>query len=988
MKKKTSHTTIMTTLENNLCISCGLCKLVCPVDCIEMVWTDKSCWEPKIDDSKCTKCGMCLNVCPNSSKNLNKSAKKALEFKEEYGLSDSLGNKFAITWDNRDDVREKSPSGGTSTSLLENMLKNNLVDCVVVARPVDGKIGEPHFETFVCRDSKDLFESRCSAYGPLRYDLVLAEVADRNETCAITVLPCLMRGISNLPEKYRKCIKYTIGIMCSHCVNDQFGDFLAVGNGIKASDTFSINYRNNKNIPDANAYNTNFNIKDKKEICTPRLTNGFTKVWREYFFAREACLYCPDFYVADADISVKDAWGRLSVEPLGITLAIVRNSEIDDLLKNLSDDNKIYYEECDSSEIKDSQNPTAAYKQIDFVTRWKHNKLLKKSDIVLKEKQNVLVKKDFLKKRRTLRLTSSLAAKLGCSTFAKCHKVLSLLSSVLNSVTKSFQLTWRFLYRCFVAIWGGFIRFIGLREPRDTSFCRYNVKEIAFLNKLTPNSFRRSSAFAVPDYGSTKTIDATKNENIIKECILENNACSGDGSSSKDATKDVIINKECGLENNDCSGDGSSPKTITNESSNTKSKLKILITGGYGYGNVGDEAQLGANIRRWQDLTDCSIKVFSPNPEYTSKHHGVESCWAPRVVLFNSNMSGDYGSSNKAFEKTFRKKKRRLLLSARFLRAGINLQFTSLEEAEMLNTIKQADVLHVSGGGFLTGMTRSRLWETALVMRLAYLLGTPVILTGQTIGVFKSQQDIKLTKWGLEKAQYISLRDKEESEKDLKSIGISGKHVQSTFDDALFCDKIDDEISENILKEQLPESKKYVVANFHYWGQSITMQKKASKRFAELCDHIVEKYDLQIMFVPMALSDEEAEQAVIRHMKSQNAVILKYNYDYKVARGVISKAEFLLTMKHHPIIFAHGEGVPVVSVTLDDYYYRKNLGAMQNCGQEKYCLQSGEFFSEDAENIIDALYSKLIIERSNIHKYLDSVRGLNDQAQRLFLKES
>ncbi len=946
MQTKTC-TTIITTLTNDLCISCGLCKLVCPVNCIQMIWTAKSCWEPKIDESKCTKCGMCLNVCPNSSNNLNKSAEKASELKEQYGLSDSPQNKFAITWDSRENFREKSPSGGTCTSLLEHMLENSIVDCAVVARPVDGKIGEPHFETFVCRDVEQLFESRCSAYGPLRYDLVISEIAERDEKCVITVLPCLMRGISNLPDKYRKCIKYTVGIMCSHCVTDQFGDFLAAKHGIKKADVFSINYRDNKNIPDADSFNTCFNVQNKKEICSSRWTNGFTKAWREYFFAREGCLYCPDFYVADADISVKDAWGRLSADPLGITLAIVRNNEIADLLKNLSGDHKIYYEECESSEIKNSQNVTAVFKQVDFITRWKHHKLLKKSDVVLKEKQNGSAKKDFLKKRRTLRFTSSAASKIGCSAFFKCQKVLSIFVSVLETAAKVFNSICKFLYRSFVSIWGAFVRFIGFREPRNTSFCRYGAKETAILNTVSQNSFRRS------------TSDASTGETINKELVLKDNDCSGDGSSSRDSQ--LRFNSE-----------------------NSTSKLKVLITGGYGYGNVGDEAQLGANIIRWKNLTDCYIKVFSPNPEYTANHHGVESCWAPRVVLFNSNLSGDYGSSNKAFEKTFRKKKRKMILSARFLRAGINLQFTSLEEADMLKQIKEADILHVSGGGFLTGMTRSRLWETALVIRLAHLLGTPVILTGQTIGVFKSKKDKKLAKWGLEKAQYISVRDKEESEKDLKSIGVFGKHVESTFDDALFCEKVSDEITEYILKEQLPDAgKPYLIANFHYWGQSITIQKKAAKRFAQLCDYIIEKYDFQIMFVPMVPSDEEAEQAVINNMKSKKAAVLKYNYDYKTARGLISKAEFLLTMKHHPIIFAHGEGVPAICVTLDDYYYRKNLGAMQNAGQEKYCIEEVKFFSDHAENIIDGMFDNLKIEREKIVNYNENVaktkeRGIID----------
>jgi coenzyme F420-reducing hydrogenase beta subunit len=409
--------TVNTILENNLCISCGLCKLVCPSACVEMVWSGRSCWEPVIDKSKCTDCGACLKVCPNSVSNLELSAAKAIEFQDKYGLDDDSDNKFAVTWDTNLANRVKSPSGGTTSTLIEYLLERENVDSAVVARPLRGKIGSPHFETYNCRSSEELSESRCSAYAPLRYDLVFEELASKDETAVVTVLPCIMRGINSLPGKYRKHIKYTIGIMCSHCVTDQFGDFLATNHGIKKTDVFSINYRNNQNIPDADAFNTCFQVDGKKEICTPRWTNGFTSAWRNYFFAREACLYCPDFYVEDADISVKDAWGRLSVDPLGITLAVVRNGEINALLKNISNDNTIYCEECDFSEIKNSQNVTAVFKQVDFVTRWKHNKLLKKSEVVQKSKLDKSVKKDFLNKRRTLRFSSNLVSKFGCSNF-------------------------------------------------------------------------------------------------------------------------------------------------------------------------------------------------------------------------------------------------------------------------------------------------------------------------------------------------------------------------------------------------------------------------------------------------------------------------------------------------------------------------------------------------------------------------------------------
>ena len=64
------------------------------------------------------------------------------------------------------------------------------------------------------------------------------------------------------------------------------------------------------------------------------------------------------------------------------------------------------------------------------------------------------------------------------------------------------------------------------------------------------------------------------------------------------------------------------------------------------------------------------------------------------------------------------------------------------------------------------------------------------------------------------------------------------------------------------------------------------------------------------------------------------------------------KAELVITFKHHPIIFALGEGVPTLSISLDDYYLRKNSGAMANCGQECFCVDEEMFFSNKVDKVV------------------------------------
>ncbi len=392
---------------------------------------------------------------------------------------------------------------------------------------------------------------------------------------------------------------------------------------------------------------------------------------------------------------------------------------------------------------------------------------------------------------------------------------------------------------------------------------------------------------------------------------------------------------------------------------------RVLIAGGYGYGNTGDEAQLGANLKLWAEAApEAEAIVLSPNPAYTEEQHGVKAVAASRVVFFDSNRKPYYGASNRRFEKTFWRIKRRLMLAASCMQYGLPLFTVSKHEADFLELLSSASVLHLSGGGYLTGMTRSRLWDHMLLLRLCKVLGVRTILTGHTIGIFKSRADRKLARWGLSCAESITVRDRNESIKALAEIGITGDHIQERFDDALFCDQIDGKQAWEYLDVSgLDASKPYAAVSFHYWGQDKALSERLVSRFAELCDYLVGEHGLQVLFVPMVKSDERAIQDCMRAMK-EPARMLQYEYDYKVVKGVIGGARICLAMKHHPIVFAMANAVPTIGVAVDDYYLHKNRGALALFGMDEWMLSSFTIFGETAENmIVDILQQHYNIKR-------------------------
>lgn len=403
--------------------------------------------------------------------------------------------------------------------------------------------------------------------------------------------------------------------------------------------------------------------------------------------------------------------------------------------------------------------------------------------------------------------------------------------------------------------------------------------------------------------------------------------------------------------------------------------LDVILLGGFGYGNTGDEAQLGANLQHWRTACpDARLTVLSPNPVYTSQLHRIACSPASRVVFFQSDVDLHFKKSDRVFTRRFFVVFVRMMLNARLMRAGFAPMFASAEEAALLLQLHCAGIVHVSGGGFLTGMTRSRLWDTSVVLMICRMLGTPYFLTGQSIGIFQTVADRWLAKNAFSGAISISLRDAEHSMNELLALGIPKHLLHASVDDALFCDQSAPDESRRLLAASgIDADRPYVCVNFHFREMSDATKQACTSRLAGLLDQLAAEAGVQILFVPMHTVDESAEQTVIDSMQ-QPAHLFVYPYDYRMVRAAIAGAECLVSFKHHPLIFALAEGVPSLSISLDEYYRRKNHGAMQHLGQQQYCVHGNAFFEETTAALLRQLYVERIQIRAHLQSQITSIR--------------
>ncbi len=861
-----------------------------------MHWGQKLLWVPRVDIKKCTDCGLCVQVCPHTPACICEYAKASAEAGERFGLGEE--DQYFIAYDLNPQYRIRSASGGALTAILMDLLESGEIDGVITPKAVSAPMGKPHYEFWIIRSVEELDRVRSSHYYPLSYDRVLKEIKGSPGRYALLGVPCIIRGIKRLPEELREKIRYTFCLICSHNVTGRFLDCLAQKEGVKGGEEFTANLRDKSGgIPDANNFNNFFKLSDR-EIRRNRFQTAFTDMWRNYFFTHECCLYCPDFYGADTDLSVKDGWGRLSSDPLGISLLIARNPELIVRLRKLEEDGRLFLEQCDEKEVSKSQVQTPRFKHIEVRDRLVWKSVIRKE--LLRSNHPAGTTRRWWKKDSLVYWQFRVTMALADFFYNRCgHVPVRIITNGVRGMIYLPRFVWRQLLLVKKAV-GGF------------------VSPVTYL------------IFGLLRYPFT-----------LLPCAEETE------------------------------------------------KVKVLISGGYGYRNTGDEAQLAAVISHWKRLCpDVELTILSPDPQYTREVHNERAKLAPRVILFEEKRKGDYISSNFWFRWRYRWIKLHMLFLAGLYRRRFPLIGAYPHEVNLLNLIADMDVLHLSGGGYLTGMTLSRLWDNMLLIRLADILSTPVILSGQTIGVFKDRTSKKLARWGLSRAKFIYLRDPEGSMSDLHSLGIKGEHIKVTFDDALFCEMADEKEIDECLKENgVDASIPYVTVNVHYFKQEPAESRQVMRRIASICDHIASKHDKQVLFIPLHPTDIDAMEEVQRNM-SKNSKILDYNFDYRITKGIIGKAEILLTMKHHGIIFAMGNKVPTIAIALDDYYARKNLGALKLFDQEQWLADRGSLFSPDiVKKMLDDCFNTSQEQKETISRHLEEMRKQDGEAIKRFLEE-
>lgn len=360
-------------------------------------------------------------------------------------------------------------------------------------------------------------------------------------------------------------------------------------------------------------------------------------------------------------------------------------------------------------------------------------------------------------------------------------------------------------------------------------------------------------------------------------------------------------------------------------------KNKVIISGYYGFGNIGDEAILTSIVD--------TIRAVKPNTDF---------------VVLSSNTS--YTSS---------------MLGVR----AINRLNIPLIMFELMTT----DLFISGGGGLMQDITGpASVAYYGGLLKIAQSMNVNTMVYAQGIGPLNKSFNINLTKKIFNKVDAITVRD-DTSYNDLIEMGVDKKRIQVTADPALLLDSITKEETKQIFSESGIDTNIPIIGiairPWHSWYE------RQLKAFTSVVYQLAKKYNMQIVLIPFQLSSDlwmsrEAEVCFKTRPESDVRItVLERQLTPKEMMGIIGSIDMIIGMRLHALIMAAAQNVPSVGIAYDPkvkhfsdlagFPYINSVTELQNVENNLLTFES----------IVSSLESK----RKNLENNIPKLRELSKQ---------
>ena len=307
-----------------------------------------------------------------------------------------------------------------------------------------------------------------------------------------------------------------------------------------------------------------------------------------------------------------------------------------------------------------------------------------------------------------------------------------------------------------------------------------------------------------------------------------------------------------------------------------------LVCGAYGRGNAGDDAILEAIVTELRQIDpDLPIWVLSRNPDDTRLTYRVNSIYTFAFPRFLRRMG-----------------KTRLYING--------------------------------GGSLMQDVTSHRsLWFYLFTISAAKRLGCQVMMYGCGIGPIHSPANRRRAAKVLQKSvDAITLRDTH-SREELEDMGVTNPEIILSADPTVILPAAPEQVVDGILESQgIDPRGRYIGFALRPWPG---FEEKASL-FGAAADYAYEKYGLIPVFLPIERRlDVGAAKLAAQHMKAPHYILPETgSSDHTI--GLFARMQVVVSMRLHALVFAAGQGVPLVGVVYD----QKISSFLSYIGQDLY----------------------------------------------------
>jgi len=308
----------------------------------------------------------------------------------------------------------------------------------------------------------------------------------------------------------------------------------------------------------------------------------------------------------------------------------------------------------------------------------------------------------------------------------------------------------------------------------------------------------------------------------------------------------------------------------------------VLVCGAYGRGNAGDDAILEAILAELRALDrDLPVWVLSRNPNETRLTYRVNAIYTFDILRFLHVMG----------------------------KAG----------------------LYINGGGSLMQDVTSyrSLWFYLFTIATAKLCGNKVIMYGCGIGPIRQPSNRKITARVLQSSvDAITLRDPHSAD-ELKEMGVNRPEILLTADPTVTLPAAPPEAVDGVMESRgLDPKGRYIAFLLRPWP-GFDGKAEAIARTAE---YVYQTYGLTPAFLPVEpRRDVAAAQKVASRLRCPYRLLEDTGTSAQTI-GLLSRMAVVVSMRLHGLVFAAGQGVPLVGVVYD----QKVSAFLDYIGQDLY----------------------------------------------------